>query len=86
MNLELESGKIVSGIERRREGQVVVIADQEGNELRINAADIAGRRPSSLSLMPSNFNDTLQAGKLNDLMAWLLKQQANQQGTTSPTP
>ena len=82
----MESGKIISGIQRRLEGQVVVVADQEGNELRINAADIAERRPSNLSLMPSNFIDTLQAGELNDLMAWLLKQQANRQGTTSPTP
>ncbi len=72
--IETVNGKLISGLERRREGEIVVIADQEGKEWRIPLADIAGSRKTNLSLMPSNLGETLKEDELRDVLAWLLAQ------------
>jgi len=65
-------GKLYTGLERRREGQILVLADSQGKEIRIPEGDIDDSRKTALSLMPANFAETLQPGEINDLIAYLL--------------
>lgn len=74
VNIETVDGKILSGIERRREGKSVVIADQEGKERSIALADIAAQRRTNLSLMPANFDEAFTESELRDVLRWLLEQ------------
>src|SRR5207253_1174277 len=49
--LTLKDGDLESGLIRRQEGEMVVIADGTGKERSIPNSQITGRRESALSLM-----------------------------------
>ncbi len=66
-------GKVYTGLERR-EGEIVVIADALGKEIRIPAADIEEQRRTELSLMPANFSEVLKPSEVQDLVGFLLSQ------------
>ena len=70
--LTLKDDTTVSGLQRREEGETLVFADSTGKEVRVAKKDIAERRESDLSLMPSNFSEVLRVEELYDLMAFLL--------------
>jgi putative heme-binding domain-containing protein len=67
-------GKVHTGLERRREGEIVVIADAQGKEIRIPAAEIEESRRTELSLMPANYSQQLKPSELQDLVGYLLSQ------------
>ncbi len=67
-------GRTFSGLLLRQEGAVIVLADQQGKEIRIAAGDIAERRIAPLSPMPANIADLFNETEFNDLMAFLLSQ------------
>jgi putative heme-binding domain-containing protein len=71
-NLTLKDDTAITGLLRREEGEVIVFADTTGKEISVRKSDIAERRESELSLMPSNFGDLLTVQELNDLLAFLL--------------
>ena len=48
------------------------LKDATGKEVSVAKGDIAERRESELSLMPSNFNEALTEAEFYDLMAFLL--------------
>jgi hypothetical protein len=64
--------EIVSGLPRREEGELLVLADATGKEISIPKKNIQDRRESETSLMPSNFGELLAPPDFNDLMAFLL--------------
>lgn len=68
----LKDGDIVSGLFRRDDAEIVVLADSTGKEISIPRKQIAERRESNTSLMPENFGELLSEKDLNDLMAYLL--------------
>ncbi|MBX3442771.1 MAG: HEAT repeat domain-containing protein [Planctomyces sp.] len=70
----MSDGLVVTGLKRREEGGDIVLADQEGKEFRIVAADVEDSRLSQLSLMPANFGEQIPVDELNDLLGWLLEQ------------
>jgi putative heme-binding domain-containing protein len=72
--IETSEGKLLTGLERRKEGQTLVLADAEGKEFVVPLAEIAGSRRTNLSLMPANLGETLKEAELHDLLAWLLVQ------------
>ncbi|HXG48305.1 MAG TPA: c-type cytochrome, partial [Methylomirabilota bacterium] len=72
--LELKDGELTSGLFRREEGELVVLADSTGRELSVAKKDIAARSLSGTSLMPENFGELLSAEDFNHLMAFLLAQ------------
>jgi putative heme-binding domain-containing protein len=74
----LNDGDIESGLYRREEGAMVVVAGPNGKETFIPKKDIAERRESELSLMPDNFSDILAPKDFNDLLAFLVSK-----GTTT---
>lgn len=72
--LTLKDDESVSGLFRREEGEVLVLANAAGAEFTVKKSDVAGRRESNLSLMPSNFGDLLPESDFHSLLAFLLSQ------------
>ncbi len=68
----LKDGDVVTGLPRREQGEVVVVADSTGKEISIQKKNIEQRRESDTSLMPENFADVLSEPEFADLMAFLL--------------
>jgi putative heme-binding domain-containing protein len=67
-------GQIINGLQLREEGQVLVLADATGKEVRIPIAEIESREMSRLSPMPANIADQTTEGEYYDLLAFLLSQ------------
>jgi putative heme-binding domain-containing protein len=67
-------GRIVSGLALREEGQVLVLADAQGKELRVPTAEIDERSVNQLSLMPSNVPDLVSEADFVHLLGYLLSQ------------
>jgi putative heme-binding domain-containing protein len=74
--LVLKTGQQLTGLVLREEGQIVVLADSQGKEQRIDKGQIESREVSPLSPMPANFHEQIPEPAFNDLMAYLLQQRA----------
>ena len=72
--LALKNGQIVSGLVLREEGEVVVLADVQGKEVRVSKNTIEERSVSQLSPMPANLADQIPESDFNHLLAYLLAQ------------
>jgi putative heme-binding domain-containing protein len=72
--LTLKDGETLSGLFRREEGQLLVLANAAGGEFTVPKADVKDRRDSALSLMPDNFGESIPAADFNHLLAYLLSQ------------
>jgi putative heme-binding domain-containing protein len=70
--LTLDDGDVVTGLQRRVEGESVVLADATGKEFAVPQGRIKKRVESQLSLMPSNFGELLSEAELGDLVAYLM--------------
>ncbi|HZM01802.1 MAG TPA: hypothetical protein VFC44_02160 [Candidatus Saccharimonadales bacterium] len=68
----MKDGDIQSGLFRREEGAMVVVAGPNGKETFIPKKDIREQRESELSLMPDNFAQALAPKDFNDLLAFLV--------------
>ncbi|MEW6304014.1 MAG: PVC-type heme-binding CxxCH protein [Verrucomicrobiota bacterium] len=73
----LNDGDVVTGLPRREEGELLILADSTGKEISVPKNKIKERRESDLSLMPDNLGESLKPAEFNDLLAYLL----NQRGT-----
>ena len=71
-NLALKNGQIVSGLLMREEGEVLIIADAQGKEVRVPRTSVDERSASSLSPMPANLVDQIDEADFYNLMAFLL--------------
>jgi putative heme-binding domain-containing protein len=74
--LELKSGKRITGLLLREEGEVYVMADAEGKEVRVSKDTVDEKAVLPSSPMPANFNDQITEEDFNHLMAFLLSQTA----------
>ncbi len=72
--LVLKDGDVVTGLPRREEGEILVLADGAGKEIPVPKKDIQSRRESDTSLMPDNMGDVMNPIDFNHLMAYLLSQ------------
>jgi len=70
--LVLKDGDVVSGLLRREETEMVVLADATGKEVSVPKKQIQERRQSETSLMPENFGELIQPDDFNNLMGYLL--------------
>ena len=61
-----------------QEGNIVILADPQGKDLRIDRKDIDERAVSPLSPMPSNFAEQIGEADFHHLMAFLLGQRGKQ--------
>jgi putative heme-binding domain-containing protein len=73
-----KAGQILSGLFLREEGDVVILADKDGKDVRIEKGQIEERAVSPLSPMPGNFLDALAEPELHHLMAYLLTQRSKE--------
>jgi putative heme-binding domain-containing protein len=71
-NLALTDGRVVSGLLLREEGEVLVLADSQGKEVRVPRGQVEDRTLIQLSPMPANFADQVSEADLYDLLAHLL--------------
>jgi putative heme-binding domain-containing protein len=69
-------GKVLTGLLLREEGDIVVLADEQGKELRIKSSEIEERRQTSLSPMPANVAEKIAEAEYYDLLRFLLNQRA----------
>jgi putative heme-binding domain-containing protein len=77
--LNLKSGQVASGLLLKEEGEVFVLADTQGKEVRVPKKSVEERTVSPLSPMPANFADQVSEADFNNLMAFLLTQRAGKQ-------
>lgn len=71
-NLALKDGQTVSGLLLREEGEVLVLADAQGKEVRIPRDTVEERAVAPLSPMPANFNEQINEKDLSYLIDYLL--------------
>ena len=76
--LTMKDGKTIPGLVLREEGQILVLADDKGKEVRIPKSEIEEKRLSLLSPMPANLVDTIPEKDFHDLIAYLLTQRAKE--------
>ncbi len=72
--LMLRDGESVSGLFRREEGEVLVLANGVGQEFALRKAEVKARSEAPVSPMPDNFGDAIAADDFNHLLAYLLRQ------------
>lgn len=73
--LTLKDGKVVSGLFRRQEGEVLVFADVTGKEFSVPKNNIAEQKISKYTLMPDHFGEVLSQDEFNALLKYLLSMQ-----------
>jgi putative heme-binding domain-containing protein len=72
--LVLKKGQIVSGLLLREDGAVLVLADNQGKEVRVPKDSVDERSTSQQSPMPANFADQIPEPDFYNLLAFLLEQ------------
>ncbi len=72
--LNLKKGQVLSGLLLREEGAVLVLADNQGKEVRVNVDDVEERRLTPLSPMPANLAEQIPEAEFYHLLAYLLAQ------------
>ena len=70
--LVLKDGDVQSGLFRREEGEMLVLAQANGKEISVPKKEVQERRESETSLMPDNFSDVIAQEDFNHLIAFLL--------------
>jgi putative heme-binding domain-containing protein len=73
--IETDDGRSQTGLVLREEGQVVVLADNQGKEIRIPADSITSRIVAPLSPMPANVAEQLSEPEFYHLIAFLMSQE-----------
>jgi putative heme-binding domain-containing protein len=70
--LTTDDGRSINGLALREEGKVLVLADNQGKEVRVATDDILERTVSPLSPMPANVAEQLSEQEFYQLLAFLL--------------
>lgn len=70
--IKLKDGKVLTGLYRREQGEVLVFGDLTGKEFSIPKADIAAQEASRYTIMPDYFGSTLSQQEFNDLLTYVL--------------
>ncbi|HET6539259.1 MAG TPA: c-type cytochrome, partial [Chryseolinea sp.] len=74
--ITLKDGKVMSGLFRREEGEVIVFADISGKEFSVPKNNIAEQKISKYTLMPDHFGNVLSQEEFNTLLKYLLSVQS----------
>ena len=72
--LVLNNGQLVTGLLLRQEGQVFVMADDKGKEVRIPGDTVQERLTAQLSPMPANLVEQIPEEDFYHLLGYLLEQ------------
>ncbi len=71
-------GRSLSGLALREEGNILILADNQGKEVRIPLDEIEERAISPLSVMPPNVQDLVSEADFVHLLGYLLSQRIEQ--------
>ncbi len=74
--ITLKDGKVMSGLFRREEGEVIVFADLSGKEFSVPKNNIEEQKISKYTLMPDHFGNVLSQEEFNKLLKYLLSMQS----------
>jgi putative heme-binding domain-containing protein len=74
--ISMDDGREFQGLVLRDEGELVVLADQKGQEIRLEKSRIEERILSPLSPMPANWAEVISQEEFRHLLAYLLAQKA----------
>ncbi len=74
--LTLKNGQVLSGLLLKEEGEVLVLADSQGKEIRTSKNAVDERSVSQVSPMPGNFAEQIPEGEFHNLLAYLLTLQS----------
>ncbi len=72
--LALNDGRVASGLLLRQDGEVLVLADAQGKDVRVPASTVEDRKLSQLSPMPANMAEQIEEADFYQLIAYLLSQ------------
>lgn len=72
--LAMEDESVVTGLLLREEGEVLVLADAQGKEVRVQSKEVRKRLSQPLSPMPANFAELIPEADFHHLLAYLLSQ------------
>jgi putative heme-binding domain-containing protein len=78
--LARKNGETITGLLLREEGEVLVMADAQGKEVRVPKNTVEERSVSQLSPMPANWADQIPEADFYHLLAYLLEQRATKGG------
>jgi hypothetical protein len=73
------NGDSISGLLLQEEGEVLVLANAEGKEVRVPVSDIDERSVTQLSPMPGNVPDLVKDQEFFNLLAYLLEQRQKEE-------
>lgn len=76
--LNLVDGTTKTGLMLRVEGEVLVMADDQGKEFRVPMKDIEKNRETALSPMPANFGEVIPEADFFHLLGYLLDQKTKE--------
>ena len=71
-SLAQKDGQVVSGLLLREEGEILVLADSQGKEVRVPKSSVEERGVSQLSPMPANISDQVNEQEFAHLLGYLL--------------
>jgi putative heme-binding domain-containing protein len=74
--LALSDGRVISGLVKRTEGELLVVVDNQGKEQQIHRGDVEERVATPLSLMPANVAELVSPADFHHLVGYLLAQKA----------
>ena len=72
--LTLRDGDSVSGLFRREEGELLILANGAGQEFNVRKSEVKTRSEAPVSPMPDNFSEAISPADFNHLLSYLLKQ------------
>ncbi|MEO6810516.1 MAG: c-type cytochrome, partial [Isosphaeraceae bacterium] len=70
--LALKDGEVASGLLLREEGEVLILADAQGKEVRVPTANVEDRSLSQLSPMPASLADRISEPDFYHLLGYLI--------------
>jgi putative heme-binding domain-containing protein len=81
--LALTDGRLVAGLLLREEGEVLVLADPQGKEVRVTRDTVEEQALSQLSPMPADIADQITEADFFHLLSYLMAPQPPQAGRPS---
>ena len=71
-NVTLKDTTLITGLQKREEGETLVFVDTTGKEVTVPKSQIRSRAESRLSIMPNNFGEIIPPEEFDQLLAFLM--------------
>jgi putative heme-binding domain-containing protein len=75
-NVTLKDTTLITGLQKREEGETLVFVDTTGKEVTVPKGQIKSRAESRLSIMPNNFGEIIPPEEFDQLLTFLMSSKA----------